>query len=169
MLTKQGGFSDVMVHFNSEPIVAPYENVDIRVTGLKILLNSLVFSPGTRLLEVGVGEGELALLLQKKGCEIVGTNLFSTEWGYEDQVLKAAHNIEVLSASAESLPFEEGSFDVLFCSHVLEHCPNPGLVLSELFRVLKKEGTLLIAVPPHQDRVCVGHISMVSIPVQRGG
>ena len=45
------------------------------------------------------------------------------------------------------IPYDENSFDVIICNHVLEHVLNDKLAISELFRVLKKGGTLIAQVP----------------------
>lgn len=50
------------------------------------------------------------------------------------------------------LKFEENSFDIIICSHVLEHIPNDAKAMSEMFRVLKPGGWAIINVPVHQDR-----------------
>jgi SAM-dependent methyltransferase len=52
-----------------------------------------------------------------------------------------------LQTEASCLPFREAVFDVVVCSELLEHVPCPPVVLSEIFRILRKGGTLLICVP----------------------
>ena len=47
----------------------------------------------------------------------------------------------------KSLPFEDGHFDSLFCSEVLEHIFNPDEILLEISRVLKKGSLALITTP----------------------
>lgn len=44
-------------------------------------------------------------------------------------------------------PYEDCSFDTVFCSQVIEHTPEPGKILKELFRVLKPDGTLILTAP----------------------
>jgi SAM-dependent methyltransferase len=46
-----------------------------------------------------------------------------------------------------SMPFENSSFDCAFGTEVLEHCPNPEMILKEVHRVLKKEGVFFFTVP----------------------
>lgn len=50
-------------------------------------------------------------------------------------------------AVAEALPFHGGIFDAVICSEVLEHTRDPRVVLTEVSRVLRPGGRLLIAVP----------------------
>ncbi|MDC0297308.1 class I SAM-dependent methyltransferase, partial [Crocinitomicaceae bacterium] len=45
------------------------------------------------------------------------------------------------------MPFEDSTFDSCMATEVLEHCPNPEIVLKEVSRVLKPEGTLFFTVP----------------------
>ncbi len=45
------------------------------------------------------------------------------------------------------IPFADHSFDVIYCSHVLEHVPNDRKALRELYRVLKPGGWALLQVP----------------------
>ena len=45
------------------------------------------------------------------------------------------------------IPYKDNSFDYILCNHVLEHIPNDSLAMSELFRVLKKDGLGIFQVP----------------------
>lgn len=56
-------------------------------------------------------------------------------------------NVKVKKADITDIPFEENYFDVIICSHVLEHIPDDLLAMSELLRVLKKEGWSILQVP----------------------
>jgi ubiquinone/menaquinone biosynthesis C-methylase UbiE len=50
-------------------------------------------------------------------------------------------------ASLYGLPFGDGRFDLVLCNHVIEHIPDLPRALSELRRVLRPEGLLLVGVP----------------------
>ena len=50
------------------------------------------------------------------------------------------------------LPFEDESFDVILCNHVLEHIPNDEKALKELYRILKKGGWGVFQVPQDLNR-----------------
>ena len=50
-------------------------------------------------------------------------------------------NLEFRVADALKLPFDDASFDVVICSHVYEHVPDPVQMFAEIDRVLKPGGT----------------------------
>ena len=45
------------------------------------------------------------------------------------------------------IPFEDNSIDIIICNHVLEHIPDEGKALSELYRVLAQDGFAFLNVP----------------------
>ncbi|MCQ4034823.1 class I SAM-dependent methyltransferase [Kaistella montana] len=52
-----------------------------------------------------------------------------------------------VKADILDLPFEDESFDVIFCNHVLEHIEDDTKAMSELYRVMKKGGWGIFQVP----------------------
>lgn len=67
-------------------------------------------------------------------------------------------NLEYITADIESplaqvkmdiheIPFEEASFDILFCNHVLEHVNDDRKAMSEIFRVLRPGGWAILQIP----------------------
>jgi predicted SAM-dependent methyltransferase len=74
------------------------------------------------------------------------------------KLFKAQKNLHYITADLYSpiadvkadicdLPFEESSFDVVFCNHVLEHITDDKKAMSELFRVLKPGGMGIFQIP----------------------
>lgn len=51
-----------------------------------------------------------------------------------------------------ALPFEDGSFDVVLCNHVLEHIPDDTKAMEELFRIMKPGGWGIFQVPQDLNR-----------------
>jgi SAM-dependent methyltransferase len=49
--------------------------------------------------------------------------------------------------NAMVLPFPNAVFDTVICTQVIEHVPRPWLVIHEVYRVLKKNGYLLLSAP----------------------
>src|ERR1700730_8400269 len=58
--------------------------------------------------------------------------------------------LDVYQGGAESLPFEDGSFDLVTALDVLEHLDDDALALREIGRVLRPGGCLLMSVPAHK-------------------
>ena len=50
------------------------------------------------------------------------------------------------------IPFEDNSFDVIMCNHVLEHVQDDKKVIKEFFRVIKKGGCGIFQVPIDSNR-----------------
>ncbi|MGF1468333.1 MAG: class I SAM-dependent methyltransferase [Sandaracinaceae bacterium] len=70
--------------------------------------------------------------------------------GVETSEVAAAHARrfgEVRVARLESLPYEDGVFDVVFCHHVIEHLRRPERGLEEMRRVLRPGGHLILGTP----------------------
>ncbi len=51
-----------------------------------------------------------------------------------------------------NLPFEDNSYDIIFCNHVLEHIPDDTKAMQELFRVLKPHGMAILQIPQDLSR-----------------
>lgn len=52
-----------------------------------------------------------------------------------------------IKADILDLPFEDNSFDLIFCNHVLEHIEDDHKAMTELYRVLKKDGMGIFQIP----------------------
>jgi SAM-dependent methyltransferase len=50
------------------------------------------------------------------------------------------------------LPFEDNSFDVILCNHVLEHIPDDTKALNEIYRILKPNGWAILQIPQDYNR-----------------
>ena len=55
--------------------------------------------------------------------------------------------LQYIQSRAEEIPLQDGSVDLVFCHHTLEHFPDYKRTLSEIGRVLSPKGLLWIAVP----------------------
>ncbi|MCT4629488.1 class I SAM-dependent methyltransferase [Winogradskyella sp.] len=51
-----------------------------------------------------------------------------------------------------NLPFENNSYDVIFCNHVLEHIPDDTKAMQELYRVMKPGGFGIFQIPQDLNR-----------------
>lgn len=70
-------------------------------------------------------------------------------------------------ANITELPFEDNSFDVIFCNHVLEHIPDDSKAMRELFRVLKKGGMGIFQIPQDLNRETTFEDHTITDPKKR--
>jgi len=92
-----------------------------------------------RLLDVGSGYAPYKPLVMARGSrveEYVGLDLAGNQYQKPD-----------IEWDGRTMPIESGSFDCAMATEVLEHCPDPQVVLKEICRVLRPGGALLFTVP----------------------
>ncbi len=61
-----------------------------------------------------------------------------------------------------ALSFKDESFDLIYCSHVLEHIPADIEALKEIYRVLKSGGLAIVQVPIWGEESIEGDVSMTA-------
>ena len=100
-------------------------------------------TPSSRLLDAGCGTGNLARRLIAEGMP---PNLM-TLLDPSAAMLARCADIPVpkIQGRLESLPFEDGTFDLVTCAWALETVPDPHQALSELCRVVRAGGALCLA------------------------
>jgi ubiquinone/menaquinone biosynthesis C-methylase UbiE len=99
---------------------------------------------GMSVLDVGCGTGSQLALYQKQGCQVSGIDLSPAMLSVAGNRLGAGADLRL--ADATSMPFSDGSFDVVLSMLVL-HEMSPRVraeTLREARRVLKPEGRMLI-------------------------
>ncbi|MGY3802548.1 class I SAM-dependent methyltransferase [Pigmentibacter ruber] len=137
--------------------------IDERTVEIFKLLDSLNFESSfnfDKVLDIGVGNCEIAKYFSNRKFTVTGIGLELKSYIDDFEILQSQYNISLIECSIERMPFEDESFDLIIMSYVMEHCPNIGLALKEVKRVLKKKGKVLLFVPPHSDFICSGHIAM---------
>ncbi len=95
-----------------------------------------------RVLDSGCGAGALALALAPFVESVVGLDLSESLVAAGRE--RAPANVELRVGDATALPFEYGSFDIAGCLRVLHHVRRPELVVSELTRVTRPGGRILV-------------------------
>src|SRR5262245_37899447 len=93
----------------------------------------LGIEPGTRLLDVGCGAGQLALIAARAGTQATGCDI-ATNWLEKARARAAAEGLEVTfeEGDAESLPYADAQFDVVTSLIGAMFAPRPDLVAAEL-------------------------------------
>lgn len=72
-----------------------------------------------------------------------------------------------VKADIVNLPFNDNSFDVVFCNHVLEHIQDDAKAMKELFRVMKKGGMGVFQVPQDLNRDVTFEDNSITDPKER--
>lgn len=96
--------------------------------------------PGDRVLEVGCGQGHLTAAMAQRGVDITGIDA-------NRQAPEVAGTGLVRHMVAESLDFDDDTFDFIFSVHAIEHIPALEEALTEMTRVLKPGGKALFVYP----------------------
>ena len=108
-------------------------------------LHRLPISPPARVLDAGCGSGRTLEELTGYG-EVFGIELDPDAAG-----LAASRGVaDVRVGRLEELPCESESFDLITCLDVIEHTPDDRRTLTELRRVTRPGGWLLVTVPAYQ-------------------
>lgn len=100
-----------------------------------------------RVLDVGCGEGHFAAALVRDGAEVVAIDVA------EEPLRRARKHhttIDVRLVEPEApLPLEDASFDVVWAGETIEHVADSSRWLSEVRRVLRSGGLVLLSTPDH--------------------
>lgn len=102
---------------------------------------------GKTILDVGCGNGDFDNFLAVNYKADITAVDFSTESiriaNLKKEKFKAVSN-KFMVADAALLPFADGAFDYVISCECLEHVPDPQQMIDELYRVVKKNGTVIL-------------------------
>jgi 2-polyprenyl-3-methyl-5-hydroxy-6-metoxy-1,4-benzoquinol methylase len=118
--------------------------------GIEILRTSKIFAidcvPDVRpldILDVGCGSGINSLALAAKGHQVRGVDISA-----EGIARYRSHGFDGHVVDLESgIDYPDATFDLTFCSEVIEHVTSPEILAAEMFRVLKPGGRLVLSTP----------------------
>ena len=103
-----------------------------------------------KVLDIGSGEGIHTEILRRFDLEVDQIDKYSDKAEIKEDFI--SHNFK-------------NKYDVVFCSHVIEHQRNPGNFLDKIYDVLNNEGLLIISAPKHETNIFVsGHLSCWHMP-----
>src|SRR5678815_5329994 len=110
------------------------------------LYNRLQIPPGSKLLDVGCGAGQLALIAARAGADVVGCDI-ATNWLERARERAAEEGLAVKfeEGDAENLPYDDAQFDVVTSLVGAMFAPRPDRVAAELTRVVKPGGRIVMA------------------------
>ncbi|MGH9163755.1 MAG: class I SAM-dependent methyltransferase [Vicinamibacteraceae bacterium] len=96
-----------------------------------------------RLLDVGCGDGSRLARLRREGWDVHGLDVDPVS----ARRARERYGLDVQLGPLETAPYEQGSFDTIISSHVIEHVHEPLAVLRQAHRLLKAGGRLVAVTP----------------------
>jgi len=105
----------------------------------------LIDDPNASILDFGSGNMYLAERISEKlpEAKITGIDVIEDQ-NFDRELLKKYPNISFQKYDGIKIPFPDGHFDIAVASAVMHHTPDPEYFLSELKRVVKKGGPILL-------------------------
>lgn len=95
----------------------------------------------SRVLEVGCGTGHWLQEMASGGPALFGLDL-STGMLHQAKVKKTP--VDLIQGYARQLPFQDNSFDLVFCVNAIHHFADPQAFITEAFRSVRLEGALAV-------------------------
>jgi ubiquinone/menaquinone biosynthesis C-methylase UbiE len=93
-------------------------------------------------LDIGAGNGELIKLISSK------LNTISSACDYTESLMEIKEQcVDVCDLNTQKLPYKDEAFDLITFTEVIEHIENHRFTLSEISRVLKPGGYLILSTP----------------------
>jgi ubiquinone/menaquinone biosynthesis C-methylase UbiE len=119
-------------------------NIHAKGESLPILVELIRPQPNWQMLDVATGAGHTALTFAPHVARIIATDLTEAMLTKTAELAtqRGLTNIETKIADAETLPFDDASFELVTCRLAFHHFPNSRQALSEFARVLKPDGIL---------------------------
>lgn len=112
-----------------------------------------------KILDVGCNRGHDIFRMKRRfsnhNISFFGIDISPLDIEYANKVVvkNGIKNCRFIVGDAEHTNFDDGSFDIVICSEVLEHIPQPERVLREIHRILKNQGIAIITTPNAENKV----------------
>jgi SAM-dependent methyltransferase len=103
--------------------------------------------PSAKVLELGSAHGGFVALLRWAGFDATGLEM--SPWVAE--LARHTFDVPMLVGPIEQQNYAPASFDIIVAHDVMEHLPDPVETLSQVVRLLKPDGILMIQMPEYPD------------------
>lgn len=131
---------------------------------LTVDFDRLGIGPGTRVIDVGCGQGRHSFEAYRRGADVVAFDQSASDLAdvkvmfgamAEAREVPSYAKAEAVQGDALALPYDNEEFDIVIASEILEHVPDDDRAIAELVRVLKPGGALAVTVPRWlPERIC---------------
>ncbi len=113
--------------------------------GAMEFLSRIPIEPGTRVLDVACGAGQISIPAARAGAKVVGVDI-ATNLIDQARARASAENLDARfeESDAEMLPFEDGTFDIVVSLIGAMFAPRPELVAAEMTRVCRPGGKIIM-------------------------
>jgi SAM-dependent methyltransferase len=118
----------------------------------------------TRFIDVGAGAGRHSYEALRRGADVTAYDMDEVELKAVDDMFGAMAEVgevppggsgQVRVGDILDMPYDDGTFDVVLASEILEHVPQDDRAIAELVRILAPGGILAITVPRWlPERIC---------------
>ena len=115
-------------------------------SGAADFVHRLQLTPGSNVLDVACGTGNLAIPAAKTGAQVIGVDI-ATNLIEQARARAQAENVTATFdvGDAEQLPYEDSSFDTVITMFGAMFAPRPDLTTAELLRVCRTGGRIAMA------------------------
>jgi SAM-dependent methyltransferase len=112
----------------------------------EVFFRGLGIEPGSRVLDVGCGAGQVALIAARAGADVTGCDI-ATNWLESARARADAEGLAITfeEGDAEALPYRDGQFDAVVSLVGAMFAPRPDRVAAELTRVCRPAGLIAMA------------------------
>jgi len=105
------------------------------------------YKEGAKVLDIGCGRGSYMV-----GFSRCNFSVYGVDKRLDSSKIMEGSQVAECDLEHEFLPFEKNTFDIVFGKSVIEHILNTDLILSDIYRILKPEGIVLILTPAWESQ-----------------
>jgi len=115
-----------------------------RVKNMLSILEEMKFE-NKNILDIGCYDGTFLSLIKNRSNNFYG--LEASEWGFQKSRQKGINVQQYFFDDVAKFPHENGFFDIVIAGEIIEHIYDTDFFLSEIYRLLKPDGHLIISTP----------------------
>lgn len=121
----------------------------------KALVDAADVGAGARVLDVGAGNGNVAIEAARRGAEVTAVDLSPVQVSRGmERTAREGVDVEWVVADVERLPFVDGSFSHVLSAFGAVFAPEPERAMAEMFRVRRPDGVLALTTWPDGSLMC---------------